>query len=149
MNRDSIVDIAKTIQESITEYQWLSPQCTSQQKAEEYALKRMLRLGCGKFNPTMIESMIKTERSVYRADTIMQFRSLKMSDMNQCSLGDELLLRDEEKVFYVGKVTTSYKGFKDAHEVKDQFGVYFEVSNEGKYEVEGDSDYDVVSFAKY
>jgi len=69
MNQNNIVDIAQTIQDSIKEYQLFNPDCKSQEKAEAYALKRVMRLGCGMFNPAIINSMIKLERSVYTEDT--------------------------------------------------------------------------------
>lgn len=72
MDQNNIVDIAQAIQDSIKEYQLFNPDCKSQEKAEEYTMKRVMRLGCGRFNPAMIDSMIKIERSVYRADTNLQ-----------------------------------------------------------------------------
>jgi hypothetical protein len=69
MNQNNIVEIAQTIQDSIKEYQLFNPDCKSQEKAEEYAMKRLMRLGCGRFNPVIIGLMIKLERSVYTPDT--------------------------------------------------------------------------------
>lgn len=69
MDRYNIVDIAQEIQASIKEYQLLNPECKSQEKAEKYALGRIMRLGCGIFNPSIIDAMIKLERSVYSKDT--------------------------------------------------------------------------------
>jgi hypothetical protein len=70
-----------------------------------------------------------------------------MFDMNQCNLGDELILRDGDRVTYLGKSRISYRGLKYAHDVKDRFGITFEVSHLGSYELEGEHEYDVIRFA--
>lgn len=72
MNRYSVVDIAKLIQDSIIEYQTKNPNDMSQENAEEYAIGQVLRLGRGIFDPNVICSMVNLERSVYNIGTNMR-----------------------------------------------------------------------------
>jgi hypothetical protein len=72
MDRYNIVDIAKTIQDGIKEYQERYPNDLRQESAEKYALGKVMRLGRGIYNPLIIKDMISLERSVYKDSTDMR-----------------------------------------------------------------------------
>lgn len=71
-DRYNLLDIATLIQLSIVSYQELHPEDTTQKGPADYALKKVLTLGKGIYNPDFFKRMISLERSCYRGDTMLQ-----------------------------------------------------------------------------
>lgn len=73
-NRDpyNIAHLAEVIQLSIREYYTNNPNDIRENGARKLAMDNVMRFGKGKYNPTIIESLINMERSCYPKPVCLQ-----------------------------------------------------------------------------